>query len=440
MAMAGLVMSCQVENQELGEDLLPAGDNVFLYHDTIFDIHAYPVSGDPLVTSDRSGNKSKRYLIGYSEDTIVGSSRASMVTQFNSTRYFRNGPNTDIDSMLLDLYIESFVGDKSEEVTVTIHEFSERIFFDSTYYSDYNAEGKYNPVPLVEKSFIPKDGVIETFVIKDQGFIDKFLAIQADTAYFRNDSLFKDYFKGFYITAESASPKGVMARVVPSSEDTKFSVKYANDSTQNDSLPGREYVWTHFTINEFNCQKINLFEHDHSGTYLSGIIDRDDVESPYIYVQGMSGVNTRLSFTALEEWLLEEPIAVSSASLVFEVVPESESGILLGDQPERLMLYSEIDEGEFEPLYDYLAVYNTNNELFGGILSPESEGLFFDTTYTYRFNVGLHFQAMVTGKAPHNDFSLQLFGGQSSPKYSKLYSNLPANRKRIRLEVVYLKL
>ena len=61
-------------------------------------------------------------------------------------------------------------------------------------------------------------------------------------------------------------------------------------------------------------------------------------------------------------------------------------------------------------------------------------------TYTYRFNIGLHFQYMLDEEKLDNDFVLQLDDGLINPQYSKLWSNLPTNERRIRLEVVYLKL
>ena len=39
------------------------------------------------------------------------------------------------------------------------------------YYSDYDLEGKYNPVPLVEKTIIPEDErQTYEFLIEDQDF------------------------------------------------------------------------------------------------------------------------------------------------------------------------------------------------------------------------------------------------------------------------------
>jgi len=54
--------------------------------------------------------------------------------------------------------------------------------------------------------------------------------------------------------------------------------------------------------------------------------------------------------------------------------------------------------------------------------------------------MGLHFQAMLDGTKSDNDFVLQVSDGLINPRETVLWSNLPANEKRIRLEIVYLKL
>jgi len=438
--LAVFLSACQISDQELGEDLLPPGDDVFLYHDTIFDIHAWPVQSTHVTTSEINYNPETLYLLGNWEDTIVGSAVASIVTQFNTNGSFVNGPNMAIDSVMFFLYVDDYVGDMTQEITLTLYEFNERIYMDSTYYSDYDIEGKYNPVPLAVKSFVPVDQDTLDMLITNQEFIDKWLALE-DTTYTSSDSIFKDYFNGFYITAESASPSGNMARIQLSNDYSLLSVKYANDSTDVDTTAGQDFKWAQFSIEEYYSQKINIFEHDFSGTSLAGIINNDSAEIPYAYVQGMAGVNTMLQFTDLEEWMDKAPVAINSARLIFEVVPETESGILDEDLPDRLMIGTIFEDESFEPLYDYVVLAsNSAQASFGGYKKARSEGMFYDTTYVYTFNMGLHFQAMVDGTKEDNHFILKVADGRNSPKITKLWSNLPANKNRIRLEIVYLKL
>ncbi|HER08475.1 MAG TPA: DUF4270 domain-containing protein [Bacteroides sp.] len=439
MVFAG--WSCQVTDQELGTDLLPPDDDVFLFRDTIFEINSYPVSGQPLMTHER-GEAGRLFLLGATRDSIVGTSKASLLTHFNPTLSFKNGPNLVIDSLVFYLHIPEFKGDTTARITIRVHELTERIYRDSVYYSNFVTEGKYNPVPLAEYSYLPRSNNTYPFFIDDPAYLDKFYDLQTDTGVFRNDSLFKDVFRGFYIEAESVSERGVMAGVQLNNALSKVAIKYASDSTEVDSTAGQDFIWTNFAINEFSSQKINVFEHDHSGTYLAGIIDRAEADARYCYVQGMSGVNTRISFPTLPDWIGKGPVVISSATLIFDVVPEAESGIPPGTMPDRLMVLTELDPGKYQELYDYIALRQIDNAAsrFGGYLKPVSAGMFADTTYSYKFNVTLHFQAMVNEEKLENNFILQVSNARSNPEITKLWSSHPANIERLRLEVVYLKL
>jgi hypothetical protein len=446
IALTVMLTSCDISNSELGTDILPAGDNVNVYHDTIFEIDAYTLTGKPVVSSEDTYSATRVMLLGSQEDTIMGFSEGSVVTQFNTSFSYKVADNLEIDSLFLAIYAYDFVGDTDEDMNLSVYEYTERLYLDTAhkYYSDYEVEGKYDPVPLVQQTITPEDGTTYELLIEDQDFIDKFLAIQSDTTIFYNDSIFKDYFNGFYITAEPVSSKGTIARIQLASSQTRLTMRYANDSTDVDSTAERDFAYAHFTIDQYLSQKINLFKHDYSGTKLSEILDDEYASSPYCYVQGMAGVNTRFSFADLQEWMDQTPLIINSATLIFDVVPELESGALYDDLPDRLMTGTILEDGEYEFIYDYLVLFandpNQQATRFGGYKKAESQGLFNDTTYTYRFNIGLHFQSMVDGEKPDNDFILQLNDGNINPRFAKLWSNLPANERRIRLEIVYLKL
>ncbi|MCP4312726.1 MAG: DUF4270 domain-containing protein [Bacteroidetes bacterium] len=443
MTIVVLFSSCSGWEQDLGQDLLPPGDNVFLFHDTIFEIDAYTATGYPIVTSDISYSGTKVYLVGQMEDTIVGSSDATIFTQINTTTTFHPANNTEIDSIMLSLYINNYVGDMEQDFTIRIHEATERVYFDSLYLSNHETEGNYNPVWLAEKTVTPTDNDTIEILIQDQAFIQKFLDVQADTALFNNDSIFKDYFNGFYLTAFSSAQEGAIARVGLSNRISRLSVKYANDSTEVDSTAERDFVWATFGINEYSSQKINVFEHDHSNVYLSKIIDNETLEIPLCYTQGMAGADVRFSFPSLDEWIEGGKVAINSAKMIFDIIPEENSGIALADLPTRMMLFTEQEGDTLTPLYDYVALYSANQgdgSQFGGQLRAESKGMFYDTTYSYSFNMALHFQSMVDGATTDHNFRLQVYDAIRNPKVSKLWSNLYTNPKRIRLEVVYIKL
>jgi len=444
IALIGAFTSCDISDKGLGTDILPPGDNVIVYLDTIFEINAYSVGGRRVATSELNRSPNRLFLLGSLEDTIVGRSDAAIVTQFNTTTGYQPAENLEIDSLYLSLYFSDFLGDTEQDILLSVYEFEERLFMDSLYYSDLDMEGVYRPLPLAQKIITPEENQTYELLIEDQEFLDKFMTIQSDTNYFYNDSVFKDYFNGFYITAEPFSTEGTMGRVQLASVSSRLTMKYANDSTDVDSTAERDFAYAYFSIDENFSQKVNLFEHDFSGTALEEFINDEEAPTPYCYVQGMAGVNTRFSFANLQEWMDQTPLIINSASLVFDVVPEEESGIPYDDLPNRLMIGTILGDDSYEPIYDYnVLISNDPNQTargFGGYKKAESLGLFSDTTYTYRFNIGLHFQTMVDGAKLDNDFILQLNDGLTNPKFSILWSNLPTNERRIRLEIVYLKL
>ena len=441
-----VLSACDVSNRELGTDILPPGDNVIVYNDTIFEIDAYTVTGKPVVSSEFSYSATRLMLLGTLEDSITGLSRASVVTQFNAAYDYLPADNLEIDSLYLTIHFYDVIGDAGQDMTLSLYEFTERLYLDTahTYYSDYEVEGKYDPVPLAQVTITPENGGNYEMLIENQDFINKFLAVQSDTALYANDSIFKDYFNGLYITAEPVSAEGIIARIQPSNALTRLTMKYSNDSTEVDSTAERDFAYAHYNIDQYSSQKINVYEHDYTGTYLSQILDNEETDSPYCFVQGMAGVNTRFSFASLQEWMDQKPLIINSATLVFDVVPQEESGILYEDLPNRLMFGSILEDDSYEPIYDYNVLWandpNQQATRFGGYKKAESMGMFSDTTYTYRFNMGLHFQSMVDGAKLDNDFILQVHDDLVNPRYCTVWSNLPANPRRIRLEIVYLKL
>lgn len=440
-----LISSCTAWEPELGQDLLPAGDQVFLFYDTIFEVPAYTRSGIPLETSDRTLSATTPYLLGKMTDTLTGISEATLFTQINYTTAYKPAKNTEIDSLVFSLYISDYFGNDEAPFTIQLHEATRRVYMDSVYYSNYNMEGAYNPEVLAEVTITPQKGDTVPMLIQNQAFIQKFLDVQDDSALFSNDSIFKDYFNGFYLTASSSTPEGAVAVVIPSNIITRLSLKYANDSTEVDSTIERDFRWATFTVNEFSSQKINIFEHDYTGVALEQIIDKPELESPYCFVQGMGGVNTSFYFGNLNEWLEEGggKVAINSATMVFDAYPEKSGGLPPEDMASRLMMYTYTGQDSVLPIYDLLAIYqgtSGNDSQFGGYLGAVSQGMFFDTTYSYRFNIPLHIQSMVDGAEIDNDFVLQTYNSKSNPAVSKIWSNLYTNPQRIRLEIVYIKL
>ena len=85
MITVNLLSSCTAWENTMGQDLLPPGDKVFLFDTTLYDIHAYTVSGKHQLSSELRMENASLFMLGKIENTIVGSSSATLFTQFNTT-------------------------------------------------------------------------------------------------------------------------------------------------------------------------------------------------------------------------------------------------------------------------------------------------------------------------------------------------------------------
>ncbi|MBN1132551.1 MAG: DUF4270 family protein [Bacteroidales bacterium] len=428
---------CTPDENELGRDLLPAGDNIFVFYDTLDNLSTSTITGKPVLISENPYNPqtSRLFLLGNMRDTLSGFSKADIVTQFNAASGFTYGPNMTVDSLILYLYFTETVMKKISPLNIKIYEFTEPIYMDSVYYTDYDITGKIGMNPIAEKTVLPLDSTVYEFVITYQGFINKFINPPVDTL-FKSDSLFKEYFNGLYITTDDVSEGGFLSKIQLANSLTKLSIKYANDSTGVDSIPGLNYVWSTFTIDAYSSQKINIFQHDYAGTAIAPILNNPDSQSPVMYVQGMTGLNTKIQLRNVENWMDSGPLAINSAKLIFEVLPESLSGISYDDLPDRLILYTDLGDKGTEPLYDYVI----DQAAYDGRLKAVSEGVFFDTTYQYSFNIGLHYQNLISGKIENRDLVLQPYDQKISNKMVKLWSNFYPTQGGLRLKIVYTKL
>lgn len=427
--------ACTPNENELGRDILPPGDNIFVFYDTLDAITSYPTEGKPFKTSESilSPQSDRLFILGNVMDTLSGFTHADIVTQFNTTSGFTYGPNMVVDSCVLSLYFTSTDAYDVTSSTVKIYELTERIYMDSVYYTDYDITGKYNPVPLAEKVILTADSALIDFKIDDQEFINKFINPPSDTL-FENDSLFKDYFNGFYITTETFTSGGMISKVHLAKSTSRLSLKYANDSTAVDTIPGYNYKWSNFLINEYTTQKLNLISHDYSGTSFESMIGNPDAHSQVLFVQGMNGVNTTLHLNDIEKWRDSGIIAINNAYLEFEVIPDSISGINIEDVPNRLILLT--DMGDYvDRMYDFVV----DADKFDGYLRPVSKGVFYDTTYVYRFNIGLHYQSLINGDVENYDLVLQPFDWKNF-NFVKLWSNYYAKKGSLRLKIIYTKI
>ena len=441
IALLGLFfIACEPDNNRLGIDIFPSEDNIVVFTDTITEFETMLVRSRPRVTSIKPGtdNENRIFLLGSMVDTMTGFSKAEIVTEFSLSRFGDFGEDPYIDSLSLWLYVSGIDGDTAREMHIRVYEFLDTLSMDSSYYSDYDVTGKYNPEPLVDEVFVPRQGVLKRFYIDNPDLLNRIIdATNPDDSIFGYNSRFQRNFKGLYITTEAVEEGGTFAKLQLANSFAGLSFKYYHDSVSvaaRDTVPISAY---YIGFNHISAQKINIFHHDFTGTPLENMIDDEDATPPILYAQGMTGVNVKIRVPDLREHLGSGQIAINTARLVFDVVPDSLSGIAAEDYPQQLMMESQLPDGTPAPLYDL--VINTDAFQFGRLTRSNENSAFLEPQYFYNFSVGRHFQSVLSGDIENNDLFIFVNNPVTTNKIIKFWSNHSDQERGLRLELIYSK-
>lgn len=439
---SALVSSCVPENSDLGLDIFPDSDSIYVYTDTITDLDFMIVSSDAIATSLQTSSVETvvTNLLGSLKDSISGTSSAELVTQTSLSSYGIFGTEPAVDSIKFQIYFSDVKGDTLSQMRIYVYELIDTIVYDSVYYSNFDVTGKYNPVPIVDAEIIPAGDSVYTFYISDLDFINKVKAAAADSV-FENVAMYKDLFKGYYIKTEPVvSDGGALASVVLGNASSGLSFRYLHDSVDVATADYTDYNVYRTNLHPYFCQRINIFNHDYTGTAIESMIDNPTAKPSYGLVQGMGGVNCKISLAGLEDFIDTLDVkAINGATLIFYIVPDSESGISEDDYPQNLMIVSQLEDGSYENLYDLVLNYTNSTFNFGELSRSNKTSAFEDPVYYYSFNISRHVQAVVSGEIENRDLLLNIGSPKTSSDYIKFWTNYSGMEGGLKLELIYSK-
>lgn len=439
LLFALLLFACEPVDNRLGINLLPPGDSILAYSDTLYDLDMNMITPSPIVTSISADNASpgRVFLLGSKSDTLTGKSKAEIVSRLTITQSGIFGDNPEVDSVELSIYVTGVEGDTSLELRLSVYEFTGELEYDSVYYSDYSVEGKYDPEPLLERSFTPRAGKMHTFYITDEAYVERIRQAARDTV-FQYDSLVKQRFPGLYLTTEQFTESGSYASVQMNSNFSRLGFRYLHDSISTDTATWEDYSRYYINFDERFTQTVNIFRHDKTGSGVEPYLDHPDTQPRIAYLQGMAGVNVRISLPEeILDLAAEGPVAVNRARLLLPVVPDTISGIPSDDFPPYLMLSNILQDGSTQVVFDYLV--NPSSSSFGKLSRTFDVSAFVDPVYYYSFNIGMHVQTVLNGDISLADSDLLLFIRNPflTGKNMKIWSNHSGPELGPKLELVY---
>ncbi|MFC2112567.1 DUF4270 family protein [Bacteroidota bacterium] len=405
-----LLSACEEKPDFIGRELLPSGDNFTVSFDSLEVVYGYTNPAD----STRIRYK-QYHLIGNIRDPFFGSSTGTLVSTISNSSTSKGfGPNPVMDSVIFFMGWDDLIGEGLNPLTLNVYEFMEFVRFDTSYYSNWDVSGKYKEPPLGTTTVYRSDTLAKIY-INDQEFFDKFLT--AEDSILGSGAYLQELIYGLYFTTDDAGDEGGIFRV--DFDNTLLRFYYHNDT----ALELTQY----YSLDNNTNGRVNLFSHDVSGFPIESYLGHGSDNDSLLFVQSMSGVNSRIRFPDFNHWLDSSHIAINEAILI---IPMADTSITMQQSKyfcESLILYLVNEDGTYSRTHD-------------SWIDPGSFGGEYKNG-AYTFTVKVQLQSILAGNVENLEMVLVSNNTTETVRRAGLYgwnSNDPG--KRIRLEITYTKL
>ncbi|TSA35102.1 MAG: DUF4270 domain-containing protein [Porphyromonadaceae bacterium] len=353
-------------SDEIGWNLTPPGDRFHYIVDSSAVISASTLRQDSVTTEKRTSS-----LLGCMNDPIFGRSTANLLAQLRlSSNDVDFGADPQIDSAMLLLKYQGYYGDTTALQSMRIFELTQNLFFDSTYYSNQNMTGFYDPAVTVgDFSYYPKPDQDSILIRLSDEFGNKLL--NTDTANLSNNTAWLAFFKGLYFESQPVEQGGSIVYFDFTGGKSRLTLYYhnvANDSLKYDVVINSNSSW------------VNLFNHNFSGTPIANLINDSVDTHPEIYLQSMAGLRSHLKLEIPQAIMakINDRITINKAELII-TIPDDPTVSTFG-RPTSLRVFNAGASGKNEFIDDLLL----GEAYYGGTFNAK--------TSTYRFNIGRHLQ------------------------------------------------
>lgn len=325
-----LCSSCKDETSTLGDNWLES-DLKNVQVDTCT-VKMSTVLLDSINTSNKDIAQ-----IGYYEDSMWGKISSSSYIEYSPATISRNENNTySFDSLTISLKCNGeYVGDTLAPLKIQLHELTDNITLNQSGYLFNNSNVGYNPVPFSTITVRPKPkwkNLLEYRISDDLGkkWFNKMLEGSTDFSIADN---FRNYFKGIAFIPDESSNKSIIGFGV--SDSSMCITLYYHEI--GESLTSSTVKITPTT------PQFNKVKHNRENTPLQ-LFDKQttllesEKTNNISFVQGLTGIYTKLEFPYLNNLLLEgQMVSIESAKLYLYPVTGTYS--YLNPLPPSLSLY-----------------------------------------------------------------------------------------------------
>jgi len=431
------VSACtRITSTELGSGLIPSVDGVNTFDTTL------ELITDSFEESDTTRiYKQDNHVLGtINTDPLFGTTSASMNFEL-SPNYFPfaipgTKDSTVADSAVLILSYKGFYGDSSQPLRISVNEIAQSTPLDPYITYPANFPNRY-PITL-GASLAPTqtidirrlgDSVNNRFeqsnnqirIKLNDAVASRFLKTYDSTNAYRNDTIFKTFFAGFALRAETANPANALVYINLLDTNTKLALYY-NTSTTGATIRDTNVIY--FRFNSFTNGDANYITRARSGSEVANRVTTTSKPDSLVYVQSSPGTYVRIKVPALGG--LTNRI-IHRAELITEQVPD-DGNLLTSDrymEPPRMLLlsiYDSVNKRKQNIPNDYaISDGGPNTANFGGYLTYKTVPGY-DRLAGYNFNLTRYVQGIVTRK--DTSFTLRLSAPTNdSINYTPAYPN-----------------
>ena len=420
--------SCKKSPETIGNNLISDNNYIGVYHTDTTKIicHSY---FDSIATSHATSA-----LLGATKDPVFGQTEAGFYTQFRPSVAGQSfGNNPVMDSLVLQLCISGYYGDTTLMQTVHAYALTDSLMVDSTYYSyssvateniDHANSHHFCPHPRTKVHIIGTDTVTQPVIrVPLSQELGNYLMTLDTTAYSRPD-LFKQHFKGLYLTCEPVSMNGAISYINLTNNTYSLLQLYYHDAATPDK-PMRYNFYVTSSDAYFNH-----FDHDYtqgSPEFVSQLIDEQEaLGQSSIYLQTMGGVRAWVKFPNLNHWTdsLEGcHLVVNEAKLILPASSMMTDSVFKA--PTNFILLGFKADSTTYLLPDYYE----GSGYFGGTYSASNQAV--------TFRITEYLQSVIMEKKDNIGLCLGINGAAYNA--SRLVINGPESNEmeKMRLEVTY---
>lgn len=430
--MIGLLIlafsSCKKSPETIGNNLISENNYIDVYHtDTVAVVcHSYM---DSVATRNTTNA-----LIGAMKDPVFGTTEAGFYTQFRPSVAGQSfGSSPVVDSLVLQLYISGYYGDTTVMQTAHVYQLTDTLSINETYYNysevstdpvDQAGGFQFHPHPRTKSNVVGNDTVPQPIVRIPLSLDLGNYLVGLDTLAYSRPDLFKEYFKGLYVTCDPVGQGGAISYINLTNNSFSMLQLYYHDA----ATPDKAMRYSFFVTS--SDAYFNHFDHDYtqgSQAFTDQLLDgQTALGQETVYLQTMGGVRTRIQFPNLPHWLdtlQAGHLVVNEAKLIIPASSLSLDSIYKAPQAFVLMGFNEDNSTYLLPDY-----YEGAN-FFGGSYNTSKESV--------TFRISEYMQSVIMGKKDDYGLSLGINGGSYNAQRFVINGPEAPEGEKMRLEVTY---